>query len=211
MVNARRRTILKATAGISALLAGGLSIGRPSKIMVLGVGGAGRHVIDLMSFRQSDGLSYVTCDVDPGNRERRLEIAEINLDFEAVEQSAWRFTNAADSRRRIASAVSRVRRFVLVAHMGGRSGSLLVPAIARIAREAATETCAVVALPFDFEGSKRSLRALRGIREIACDVDRVAVISANNQIPKSATDVSMVLLYERLAIALRDEVLAAVS
>lgn len=211
MFNARRRTILTAIAGIPTLVASGPSFAPASRIVVLGLGSAGGHAIDCMSFHRLGGLSYATFDVDPGGRDRHPGAVKIPLALEAANQPTRRVAVAPESSQRIAAVVSGARRVIIIAHMGGRSGSRLAPAIARIARAEVNETYAVVAMPFEFEGLKRRQRAWQAIAEVTPFVDRLAVIWANDHVPKAATDVSMAAVYERLAIALRDEALAAVS
>lgn len=68
---------------------------------------------------------------------------------------------------------------VVVAGLGGGTGSGTAPVVARLARESGALVLALVALPFDFEGTRRQQQAQLALRQLktACD----AVICLPNQ------------------------------
>jgi cell division protein FtsZ len=67
----------------------------------------------------------------------------------------------------------------LVAGLGGGTGSGLAPVLAAAAREAGALVLAIVTLPFDFEGPRRSRQAAAGLQNLRAAAD--AVICLPNQ------------------------------
>jgi cell division protein FtsZ len=66
---------------------------------------------------------------------------------------------------------------LLVASLGGGTGSAVAPIIARLAREAGALTGAVVTMPFQFEGERRGRQADAAIRHLNRETDRVLLFS----------------------------------
>src|SRR5437879_9389991 len=65
---------------------------------------------------------------------------------------------------------------VITAGIGGGTGTVGAPVLARVAREMGAVTVGVVTKPFPFEGKKRMRQAEEGIRELKQSVDTLIVI-----------------------------------
>jgi cell division protein FtsZ len=66
---------------------------------------------------------------------------------------------------------------IIIAGLGGETGTCAAPAVARIAREKeVTLTVGIVTIPFQFEGTNKILKALDGIEEMRKYVDALFII-----------------------------------
>ncbi len=68
---------------------------------------------------------------------------------------------------------------IIVAGLGGETGTDVAPVVARIAHEECLLTVGIVTIPFQFEGTERIQIALAGIEEMRKHVD--ALFTINNQ------------------------------
>ncbi|WP_051608606.1 cell division protein FtsZ [Selenomonas sp. FC4001] len=64
----------------------------------------------------------------------------------------------------------------ITAGLGGGAGSGIAPVIAKLAKEQAILTVAIVTMPFSFEGGKRNRTAMDSLRELEKEVDALIVI-----------------------------------
>ncbi len=155
---------------------------------IIGVGGAGCNFIH--SFRSSldqDKFTNVTetvC-VDLGVQnlpsvETLYETAAGSLSLKTISLApcgAGGRVNAARAAalRNIAvlnAAVNGAGTVILVAGLGGATGSGVLPIIARAARNAGTVTIVVVVMPFDFEGPRNG-KAVTALTNLEREVDLV--------------------------------------
>ncbi len=90
----------------------------------------------------------------------------------------------------------------ITAGMGGGTGTGAAPVIAKACKEEGILTVAIVTIPFKFEGKKRIIQAMEGIRELRNNVDTLLVIN-NEKLREVYGDLK---LSEAFAIA--DNVLA---
>ncbi|AEC01276.1 hypothetical protein [Parasphaerochaeta coccoides] len=90
-----------------------------------------------------------------------------------------------DGAEEIRQAITGAGMVILIAGMGGGTGTGATPAVARIARELGILTLGFVTTPFSFEGKKRIEEAERGVRELAGTVDTLVVIP-NDKLFESA-------------------------
>ena len=65
---------------------------------------------------------------------------------------------------------------IVIAGMGGETGTDTAPVVARIANEKGLLTVGVVTIPYIFEGSQKILKALDGIEEMRKHVDALFII-----------------------------------
>lgn len=157
--------------------------GIPTIIKVIGVGGGGGNAVDYMYSQRVDHVSYLLCNTDrqhllkshvpntivlgqkttkglgAGNRP---EVARA-----AAEESADEIREALDDGTEMV---------FITAGMGGGTGTGAAPVIARIAKEMGKLTVGVVTIPFVFEGRVKILQAIRGVEELAKNVDALLVI-----------------------------------
>ena len=72
---------------------------------------------------------------------------------------------------------------LLVAGLGGGTGTGAAPVVARIATAQGCEVTAVVTWPFTFEGKRRHLQARRGLTALQEYVPRVVVVELRELMP----------------------------
>ena len=154
-------------------------------VRVVGVGGGGANAVDAMIGAGLKGVDYVT----------------VNTDFRALNRSSAR-TKIAIGRsttfglgaggdvgvgdsaaREAAEAIGRALTgsdlVVIVAALGGGTGSGAAPVVAEIARGQGALTVAVVTTPFAFEGSRRAHVAQDAAAALVGLVDAVATVPSD--------------------------------
>ena len=72
---------------------------------------------------------------------------------------------------------------LLVAGLGGGTGTGAAPVVARIAKEHGCEATAVVTRPFQFEGRRRIQQARRGMTAMKCYVNQLMVVWLRDLMP----------------------------
>jgi len=72
---------------------------------------------------------------------------------------------------------------LLVAGLGGGTGTGTAPVVARIARAQGCEVTAVVTWPLPFEGRRRALQARRGLTALQAYVPRIVVVKLRELLP----------------------------
>jgi cell division protein FtsZ len=96
---------------------------------------------------------------------------------------------------------------ILVAGLGGGTGSGIAPYIARLARDAGVLTIAAVTMPFDFEG-RRHKTADTAIKRLRCHALLVFRFSNQELARELGDNALMTAIYEvqtlRIALWLRD-------
>ncbi len=82
----------------------------------------------------------------------------------------------AESRQEVHELLEGAERVLIIAGMGGGTGTGAAPVIGEIARQLGALTIAFVSKPFIFEGWKRMRQAEMGISEMRTRVDSMVVI-----------------------------------
>lgn len=146
-------------------------------VKVIGVGGGGVNAANQMFFHIKD-INYVVLDSDsqqlnhsPIPNRVLLETTHGHDSHHVTEENEAAIISLLSDNTRMA---------IIVAGMGGDTGTDAAPVVARIAREKeVTLTVGIVTIPFRFEGSERIQMALAGIEDMRKHVDSLFVI--NNQ------------------------------
>jgi cell division protein FtsZ len=82
------------------------------------------------------------------------------------------------------------RMVFITAGMGGGTGTGAAPVVARVAKEMGILTVGIVTIPFMFEGPRKIVQALKGVEEIAKNVDALLVIN-NERLRDIYSDLTM--------------------
>jgi cell division protein FtsZ len=160
-------------------------------IRVVGIGGAGANAIDAMKRARMRGVEYVAVNTDVGALNRSSASTKIVIGRSTtgglgaggdvgIGQAAAR-----ESAEAIAQALNGSDLIVIVAGLGGGTGSGAAPVVAEIARERGVLTVGVVTRPFAFEGFRKSRVAHDAEAALAGLVDAVATIP-NDQVRATA-------------------------
>lgn len=153
-----------------------------TKIMVIGVGGAGKNAIDHMIENEVHGVEFVAVNTDAqdlkysraknrlliGRHTTRGHGAGANPD---VGRSA-----ALESEDEIREMVSDADMVFITCGMGGGTGTGAAPVIAKCARENNCLTIGICTKPFLFEGPERMNNAVAGLTALREYVDTLIVI-----------------------------------
>lgn len=155
----------------------------PTIIKVIGVGGGGGNAVNYMYGQDVDHVSYLLCNTD---RQHLLECdvpATIVLGQKTTKglgagnRPEVARAAAEESEEEIREALNDGTEMVFItAGMGGGTGTGAAPVIARIAKDMGKLTVGVVTIPFVFEGRVKILQAIKGVEELAKNVDALLVI-----------------------------------
>lgn len=157
-------------------------------ITVMGVGGGGINAVNHMYSQGIDGVTFVVSDTDKHQLDespvpnRVLLGANTTKGQNSCSDVEVACRAAIESESEIASLIAdnNTKMLIIVAGLGGGTGTCAAPVVARIAREKeVTLTVGIVTIPFQFEGPQKILKALRGVEEMSRHVDALFIF--NNQ------------------------------
>ena len=142
-------------------------------IKAIGVGGGGINAVNHMCLQGIEGVTFVVSDTD---RHQLIDSPVRNrvlLRPDTTHRSA-----AEESESEIAALFDDdTKMVIIIAGLGGETGTNVAPVVARIAREKeVTLTVGIVTIPFRFEGANKILKALDGIEEMRKHVDAMFII-----------------------------------
>ncbi len=155
----------------------------PLVIKVIGVGGAAGNVIEAMIRKGVTGLEFVVANTDFVALSRnltpsKLELGQTGLGAGAKPETGQQAAQA--SRQSIQNSLRGSDLVILLAGMGGGTGSGAAPVIAKISREMGILTVGIATMPFDFEGGKRMKVAENGVAELAKYTDSLITVPQNS-------------------------------
>ena len=163
-----------------------MELNRPlANVKVIGVGGAGCEVIRRVKRRgEIPGVAYLAIDAGSQqtarNRDGGIVTAEL---LPADHTSSWDRDTVTKAARdpsfvsRLKQAISDADVVVMVAGMGGATGTGVSPDVAGIARETGAFVLPIVTMPRPSEGKKRNKAAEEGISCLRTAVRNVVVVS----------------------------------
>lgn len=157
---------------------------RAPLLKAVGVGGKGCRMAAAIARRGMAGVECLALNAD----ERELRDCEVTWRLQVGQQVVGRAGTGGDpevgrqaleeDRKRIEQHLAGAEVVVVMAGMGGGTGTGGASVLARIAREAGCLTLAVVTTPFPFEGGRRMEVAQQGIEALEREADAVTVISS---------------------------------
>lgn len=153
-------------------------------IKVIGVGGGGGNAVNHMYNQGIYDVSFALCNTDNQALEQSPVETKVQLGRYTTEGLG------AGNRPEIARAAAEessedikellndgTKMVFITAGMGGGTGTGAAPVVAGIAKSLGVLTVGIVTIPFVFEGRKKIIQALRGVEEIAKNVDALLVIN----------------------------------
>ena len=155
-------------------------------IKVIGVGGGGGNAVSTMYKKEMiKGVSFLLCNTDEQALNNSPVPNKITLGpsitkglgagnkpemaKEAAEESTTEVLNARTS--------DDTEMVFITAGMGGGTGTGAAPIVGKIARDAGKLTVGIATIPFKFEGRRKILRALEGVRRLQESVDALLVVN----------------------------------
>jgi len=156
---------------------------RPGRVVrVVGVGGGGVNAVDAMIRARMKGADYVAVNTDRRSLDRSAAGTKIAIGGAITNgQGAGGDVSAGESAARqaadeIGRALAGSELVLIMAGLGGGTGSGAAPVVAEIARQHGALTMAVVTQPFGFEGARRHDIAQRAGAALVGKVDAVATV-----------------------------------
>jgi len=153
-------------------------------IKVIGVGGGGSNAVNHMYNQGIYDVSFALCNTDNQALEQSPIETKVQLGRYTTEGLG------AGNRPEVAKAAAEestddikallndgTKMAFITAGMGGGTGTGAAPVVAGIAKSLGVLTVGIVTIPFVFEGRKKIIQALRGVEEIAKNVDALLVIN----------------------------------
>ncbi|NDV79236.1 cell division protein FtsZ [Dysgonomonas sp. 511] len=153
-------------------------------IKVIGVGGGGGNAVNHMYNEGIHDVSFALCNTDNQALGQSPVAVRVQLGKKTTEglgagnRPGVAQAAAEESREDLERLFSDGTRMVFItAGMGGGTGTGAAPVVARIAKEMGILTVGIVTIPFVFEGRKKIIQALKGVEDIARNVDALLVIN----------------------------------
>lgn len=158
----------------------------PSIIKVVGVGGGGSNAVKNMYKEGIHDVTFVLCNTD----RQALMGSDIPVKIQLGRETTKGLGAGNDpkvARMAAEESIEELRNLFqddtqmvfITAGMGGGTGTGAAPVVARIAKEMGKLTVGIVTIPFRFECQDKIIQALKGVEEIARNVDALLVV--NNQ------------------------------
>ncbi|MBQ8593675.1 MAG: cell division protein FtsZ [Bacteroidaceae bacterium] len=153
-------------------------------IKVIGVGGGGSNAVKNMFKEGIHDVTFVLCNTD----RQALDSSDIPVKIQLGPQTTKGLGAGADpevARKAAEESIEELRALFnddtqmvfITAGMGGGTGTGAAPVVARIAKEMGMLTVGIVTIPFQFERKNKIVQALKGVEQIAGNVDALLVIN----------------------------------
>ena len=144
-----------------------------SIIKAIGVGGGGIRAVNHMYLQGIEGVTFVVLDTDG----HLLNATRVPNRVLLKSGTTHRIATEENESKIAAFFDDDTKMVIIVAGMGGETGTDVAPVVARIAREKEIAlTVGIVTIPFQFEGSNKILKALDGVEEMSQYVDALFII-----------------------------------
>jgi len=153
-----------------------------ARMKVVGVGGAGGNALNRMIEADLRGVEFIAVNTDlqalNANKARnKIQIGKkLTKGLGAGADPEIGRLAIEEDRDSVVAALADSDMVFITAGMGGGTGTGAAPVIAEIARELGALTVAIVTKPFQFEGMKRTKRAIEGISRLREKVDTLITI-----------------------------------
>lgn len=153
-------------------------------IKVIGIGGGGGNAVNHMFNQGIHDVSFALCNTDnqalcQSPVETRVQLGRtVTEGLGAGNRPEVACAAAEESREDIERLLNDGTKMVFItAGMGGGTGTGAAPVVARIAKDMNILTIGIVTIPFVFEGRKKIIQALKGVEDMARNVDALLVIN----------------------------------
>lgn len=166
-------------------------------IKVIGVGGGGGNAVNHMFQEGIHDVSFALCNTDNQALMESPVPMKVQLGghttggLGAGNKPEIAQKAAEESIDLIEDLLNDGTRMVFItAGMGGGTGTGAAPVVARVAKELGVLTVGIVTIPFMFEGPRKIVQALKGVEEMAKNVDALLVIN-NERLRDIYSDLTM--------------------
>lgn len=166
-------------------------------IKVIGVGGGGGNAVNHMFQEGIHDVSFALCNTD--NQALMESPVPVKVQLGGHTTGGLGAGNKPEIAQRAAEeSVDLIedllndgtRMVFITAGMGGGTGTGAAPVVARVAKDMGVLTVGIVTIPFMFEGPRKIVQALKGVEEMAKNVDALLVIN-NERLRDIYSDLTM--------------------
>ena len=166
-------------------------------IKVIGVGGGGGNAVNHMFQEGIHDVSFALCNTD--NQALMESPVPVKVQLGGHTTGGLGAGNKPEIAQKAAEeSVDLIedllndgtRMVFITAGMGGGTGTGAAPVVARVAKELGVLTVGIVTIPFMFEGPRKIVQALKGVEEMAKNVDALLVIN-NERLRDIYSDLTM--------------------
>ena len=166
-----------------------------SKISVIGIGGAGCNVIDCILERGVGALRYIVADTNEQSLINSACTNQILLGENTKPRPfchlspEWCRRAAFDDSELIKQAFHGSDLVIVVAGLGGDTGSGVAPVVCQLAHESEIRVCAAILFPFSFEGRRRRAIAEDSIERLYKYANEISVTKGDDVLVGQKADV----------------------
>jgi len=179
-----------------------------ARIKVIGVGGAGKNIVNHMVSAKVKGVEFIAMNTDAQDLHHSLASRKIHIGKNLTRGLGTGMNPelgkraAEETKEEIQEALKGSDMIFVTAGMGGGTGTGAAPVVARTAKELGALTIGVVTRPFFFEGSQRGKLAEMGLSDLEKEVDALIVIPNDRLLSNTTRETTFLS-----AFAMSDEVL----
>lgn len=152
---------------------------QPAKVAIIGLGGAGNNILNMIEQDAASSYSLYSVNLDlrllkASKAPHKIHLGEsLTFGLGSGGDPQVGAKAAAASESALTGAVENKGLVILLAGLGGGTGSGAAPVIAKLAGEAGGFIVSVVTMPFTFEGSRRREQANQAIEQLLAYSDIV--------------------------------------
>ncbi|MDD2246880.1 MAG: cell division protein FtsZ [Proteiniphilum sp.] len=166
-------------------------------IKVIGVGGGGGNAVNHMFQEGIHDVSFALCNTD--NQALMESPVPVKVQLGGNTTGGLGAGNKPEIAKKAAEESINLieellhdgtRMVFITAGMGGGTGTGAAPVVAHVAKDMGILTVGIVTIPFMFEGPRKIVQALKGVEEMAKNVDALLVIN-NERLRDIYSDLTM--------------------
>lgn len=183
-------------------------------VVLIGLGGAGGNMIHCLAGMPLPGVKFVAANTD----ESVLNRCEADERFLLGKRTTRGLGAGGDPERgrlaaeedanRLAQVIGAARVVIILAGMGGGTGTGAAPVVARVARECNAMVVGLVTMPFEFEGPRREAQAVQGLQALKEQADGVICVSNERATALVASDSPVTECFQEIHRFLGEGVIA---
>lgn len=154
----------------------------PTKIKVIGIGGAGGNTISRLFSAGINNVELISINTDTQDLKRKNAHSKLRIGEKTTKglgagmKPEIGSLSAKENIKEIEEILKGADIVFLTAGLGGGTGSGAMPVIAELAKRNGILTIGVVTMPFSFEGRKRKKIAQNSLEQIEKFIDTIVVI-----------------------------------
>jgi len=152
------------------------------KVRIVGVGGAGRNMLDNLIDLNLKGVEFIAVNTDAESLETSKAPVKLLIGEKLTKGKSSNGNPLIGREAAIESAETLKKNLMdsqivfIISGLGGGTGTGASPVIAKICKDFGGQVIAIVSTPFSFEGEKRNKQAEEGILALNKVVDTIVVM-----------------------------------